>query len=75
VALKDRVIWHLILEVTLFEVGGLFLELPERIEAAFLETKLTIPNKTSWTIPLVLRFGLQRRVQTGSVVGVIAGFA
>jgi hypothetical protein len=74
-ALKDRVVGHLVLEIALLEVGSLFLKLPQRVETALLEPKLAIPYQTAWAVPLVLGFGLQGRVQTGPVVGVITGFA
>lgn len=71
-ALENRVEWHLVLEVALLEISSLFLELLERVKAALLEAKLPIANETPCAIPLCLWFGLQRGVETGTVVPVIA---
>lgn len=74
-AIKHRVKGHLLLEVTLLEVGSFLLELPERVEATFFKAVLTIADKASGTVPFGVGLVLQGWIEARTMVGVITGLA
>jgi hypothetical protein len=75
VAIEDGVERHLVFEITLLEVGRLFLELLQRVQAALLKSELAISNEAAWTVPLVFRLDLDLWVETSAVIAVIARLA
>jgi len=74
-AIKYWIERHLILEVALLEVGSLFLELFERIDATLLESKLAITDETSRAMPIVIWSVDEWRLETIHVIAIVARFA
>jgi hypothetical protein len=63
------------LKVALLEVGGLLLELFERVDAALLEAKLTVANETPGAVPVIVGLVGDARVKAVHMIAMVARLA
>lgn len=73
--IEDWVERHLWREVVLLKIVGLFLELLERIDAAFLESIFTRAYEAFRTVPIEVRNRIERRIKAVFVITQIATVA
>jgi hypothetical protein len=74
-AVEDGIERHLVLKVALLEVGGLLLELLERVDAALFEAKLTVANETPRAMPVIVGLVGDARVKAIHVIAMVARLA
>ena len=74
-SVEYRIKGHLRGKIALFEVVRFLLELSERVDASFFETKLASADQTSRTFPVVVRGRTEGRIKTLFVVSVLAAVA
>jgi hypothetical protein len=66
---------HLVRKMTFFEVLRFLLELPQRIHAAFFESKLSSSDKTSRTVPVIFWNTFDLRLQAVAVISCVTAVA